>query len=542
MRGAAARPIALVYVGTYVVARDLAAVDCDRIDPYVGRSMVASRLRPWLAAAVLGPLACTSSGTTPESNTTSATDDGTADGGTADGDTQVGPTSTSGGPGGPATQTSGDASTGPGAGSDETGGPPLPPPSLEGVELVCKLVNDASVEDQSLNETHTRFNLRGTDLGIPVVIGDLLHIFFGDTHGYRDIWAIGEDPDSVAFVDVAAAQADPSVLCTDLSFYVTPDIPSVAAGTDPAIERDFAAGWMLPPPGEDLSSYITHHPAAFPNVPGSFEVPSGAVTVGDDVYLLWAGKSEFEPYARMTVSYLARWDEPRDLPIYQIVRPLDSLYDGPLGGHFLQVFPIVDDDMLYLFGTGDYRRSPIYLARMPVDAIETGVGQQVYDPIERQWLDASALDPKSAAAIEPIVQGTGIGELGGAFVAGPDTLVLMYQEATWDGAQLLTNRIYVTTAPTPEGPWSDPLVVIDMADPQFLEDHCCLAQPCGASQIWECASAGLYGAYPLPIGAATDRGDGTYAVDLPFLVSTWIPYNVVLFEAHLVIPQTSAGA
>jgi hypothetical protein len=422
-----------------------------------------------------------------------------------------------------------------GGSETDDGGAEIPAPSLEGLDFRCKVINAESVEAPTANHTHTRFNLRGTDLGIPVVIGDLLHVFFGDTHGYREIWAIGEDPDSVAFVDAEAAATDPGVLCSDLSFYVTPDVPSVAADTDPTVERDFAAGWMFPPPGEELSSYITHHPAPFPNIPGSFEVPSGALALESDVYLFWAGKSEFEPHHRMTLSYLVRWDPPRQLPEYQIVRPIDSLYDGALGGHFIQILPLLDGDTLYLFGTGEFRRSGIYLARMPVRSLETGAGVEVYDPSSGAWLDPATLDSRARAAIPPVVETGGVGELGGLFVPGPDVFLLMYQHATIAGDQLASNRVVVRTAPTPTGPWSEQITAIDMFDPAFMLEHCCLSEPCGDAQIWKCDAAGLYGAYPLPTPKVQPRTDGRFDVELPFLVSTWIPYNVVMFEARLAL-------
>ncbi len=421
------------------------------------------------------------------------------------------------------------------ADASDDGAPPVPPSRLDGLDFHCKVINGTSVQDPSANHLHTRFNLRATDLGIPLVVGDLLHLFFGDTHGYREIWAIGEDPDSVAFVDAAAAADDPTVLCTQLAFYATPDIPSVAADTDPTVQRDFAVGWMTPPPGQDIADYVGHHPAPFPNIPGSFEVPTGALAHGDDVYLFWAGRSELEPHARMTLGYLARWDPPRELPAYQIVRPIDALVDGALGGHFIQVAPFVRDDVVYMFGTGEFRRDGIHLARVPMTALESGDGQELWDPSSATWIDPSTLDPEARAAIAPVVEHEGVGELGGVYLEDPGLWLLMYQHATTLGGQLVANKIVVRTAPSPTGPWSEQLVVIDMADPSFQLEHCCLAEPCVGAQIWQCHSAGLYGAYPLPNPQVTAQDDGTFAVALPFLVSTWMPYDVVLFTARLVL-------
>jgi hypothetical protein len=419
--------------------------------------------------------------------------------------------------------------------SDESTGEMSPmgwTPQLDGWDLHCKLISDESVEDPTANATHTRFNLRGTDLGIPVEIDGALHLFFGDTHGYRVIWAPGEDPDSVAFVDAAAVAADPTVLCSQLQFYVTPDVPSVAAGVDASIERDFAGGFMVPPRGESIDTYVLNHPEPFPNIPGSFEVPAGALAIDDALYLFWAGRAEFDPYARMTLSYLARWDAPRDLPTYQIVRPIDSMYDGALGGHFMQILPFVVDDAVYMLGTGEYRRSGVYLARVPLRGLESGTGQEVWDPIARAWVEPTA-------AIEPMFDSDGVGELGGVFVPGPDVFAVMYQrELHGAGGAITDNRIVLRTAPHPTGPWSDAVTIIDMADPAFQAAHCC-GTTCVGDQILHCNSAGLYGSYVLPYPVVTPQRDGAMLVELPFLASTWNPYNVALFEARVLLQPTS---
>lgn len=421
-------------------------------------------------------------------------------------------------------------------GSSGDTGTPVPTdwtPSLIDYGLHCKLISDETLEDPTANATHTRFNLRGTDLGIPLVIGDALHLFFGDTTGYREIWPFGEDPDSVAFTDAAAVAADPSVLCDSLDVYVTPDIPSVAADTDPSVLRDFAAGSMTAPPGEMLSDYIGDTAGPFQQIPGSFEVPSGAMTIGDAVYLTWAGQSELMPRPRMHLSYLVRWDPPRELPSYQIVRPLDAFDQGPLGGHFMQIAPVVRGDVVYAFGTGDFRYSGIYLARIPAEAIESGEGTEVFDPESDAWLDPSALSPADRAAIVPMLESDGVGELSVQWVEGADVYVMLYQrELHGQGGTIEDNRIVLRTSVAPEGPWSDAVTVIDMADPAFREAHCCGPDTCPGQQILHCAVAGLYGAYQLPTPSVSTDGEDL-VLDLAFVASTWNPYNVVLFGTRV---------
>jgi len=424
------------------------------------------------------------------------------------------------------------------AGDEESGDTdtPMPAawvPSLVDYGLHCKLISDETLEDPTANATHTRFNLRGTDLGIPLQIGETLHLFFGDTTGYRDIWPFGEDPDAVAFANADAVADDPTVLCDALDVYVTPDVPSVAAGTDPSVLRDFAAGAMAAPEGQMLSDYIGDPAGPFPQIPGTFEVPSGAMTIGDAVYLTWAGQTEMVPRPRMTLSYLVRWDPPRELPDYQIVRPIDALDQGALGGHFMQIAPVVRDDAVYAFGTGDFRYSGIYLARIPADAIETGAGTEVFDPDAGTWVDPSILMPAERAAIVPLLESDGVGELSVQWVEDPGVYVMLYQRELHDDAgTIVDNRVVLRTATAPEGPWSDAVTVIDMADPEFREAHCCGPDACPGDQILHCAVAGLYGTYLLPRPVATMDGDDT-VLELAFVASTWNPYNVVLFGADL---------
>src|SRR5436305_757521 len=69
----------------------------------------------------------------------------------------------------------------------------------------------------------------------------------------------------------------------------------------------------------------------------------------------------------ITASYLARWSPPdtASVPAYQIVYGVDERVDaaGALGGDFINIAAVTQDDMLYAFGTGAYRASSVHLAR-----------------------------------------------------------------------------------------------------------------------------------------------------------------------------------
>jgi hypothetical protein len=221
----------------------------------------------------------------------------------------------------------------------------------------------------------------------------------------------------------------------------------------------------------------------------------------------------------MTLSFLARWDTPGGAPGYRVVRDVDALASGALGGRFLQVAPVVDGDMLYMFGTGDYRRSGVSLARRPAAAIEDASGDELYDRATGTW------GPPLAQG--PLVETDGVGELSVQRVAD-DVFVMLYQRELRDAdGDLVDNRVLVRVAHAPVGPWSDAATVVDMADAAFRAAHCCGAL-CEGAQVLHCDRAGLYGAYALPFIVE----DGASLV-IPFVVSTWDPYNVALFTTRV---------
>lgn len=422
---------------------------------------------------------------------------------------------------------------------------PAPTPTrltidLRSRDLVCKLISGGDLELESDNHTHTRFNLRGTDLGTPAIIGDQLHLFFGDTHGYRRIWRVGEDPDSVARVSLARARADLSVLCRELDFYVTRDVPSVAAGEDARVLRDFEGAYLGPPAGHAIREYVDRPRLESPDgaFPGSFEVPTGAITHGGSTYVLYSTRTGTgSEILDMRSALLTRWESAGASPLfYRILGVLDDLdRERALGGHFIQNAPLVRGEHLYLFGTGPYRKDGVHLARKPASGIADPGGYELYDPRTDTWTLASSLDAAARAAIPAIVdEGVrGIGELGVQYVEEAGLYVMMYQQlsATSGG-----NRMVMQVALRPEGPWTGTTIIL-MHDPIFMARHCCLAEltpQCQGERIIRCDRGGLYGIYPLPLIRVTAM-EGGYELEVPFVASTWVPYNVALFRARVFV-------
>ncbi len=187
-----------------------------------------------------------------------------------------------------------DATGGDGTGGAE-GAPPDAPaatPALTSTIEVCKLISNTSQSDPTPNQAQTRANLLGADLGIPVDSAGTLYFFFGDSWGYKGIWQPGQSfPDAVGYAldSTSTVTATPDLLCSDLRFLTLSPGSNVRPTVDSSVVADFAAGAMSAPSGGSLSDYV-HNPSGgggttFPNLPGTFEVPSGGFASGGSAYI-----------------------------------------------------------------------------------------------------------------------------------------------------------------------------------------------------------------------------------------------------------------
>lgn len=416
--------------------------------------------------------------------------------------------------------TAGTGAAGGAAGSD--GGGPRPTPTLGDHSLVCKLINDTTEGDATANQAPTRANLSATDLGIPVQVGGTLFFMFGDTWGNRGIWQLGESlPDAVGYsLDSAAALAsNPSLLCSDLRFLTLAPAASLGPTLDPSILADFAATAMIAPDGQAISTYV-HNPSGsaalpFPQLPGTFEVPSGAFAHGGALYVTYTTVGSASDLT-MKGSYLAKWPAPttHDPPNFNVLYRLDHRFDatGPLHGDFVNVATEVSGAYVYLFGTGDYRTSPVRLGRKALASLDTPGGVELYDAATDSW---------GTARGSPVITAPGYGETSVRYFAAIDRWMFLAEDLSSG------DRVVARFAERPEGPWTDPPLVIHDNSQLTSSPYCCGTTCSTAQQIIHCGSAGLYGAYLLPevkVGPS-----GTFTV--LYTLSTWDPYNVVLMQA-----------
>ena len=385
------------------------------------------------------------------------------------------------------------------------------PVSLATTRERCKLLSDHNTSDPTANDVQHRANVLGADLGIPVVHDDTFYVLFGDTIGYRAIWSGTEShPDSIGYgVDTASQIAvDPGLLCTRMRIMALSPAQSIGPSVDASVVADFAGVSMAPPAGHTLAEYIKNPSGGgssiFPHLPGDFEVPSGAFAAGDSIYVFYTtvvGPGNID----MKASYLARWQSPSKTgpPNYQILYGVDQRFDanGPLHGNFINIAAQVSGDYVYLFGTGEYRRSGIHLARKRLDSLAT---------------------PDGFEDLGTIVETKGYGETSVRYYPSIDRWMIL-AEALVPGS----NRIVAHVADKPEGPWSEPIVIHDMADPTFRAAYCCAAEDdCRGEQFFNCNRTGFYGTYLFPDVIATDDG-----FTVTYTMSSFSPYNVALFQA-----------
>ncbi|HEU4418906.1 MAG TPA: DUF4185 domain-containing protein, partial [Planctomycetota bacterium] len=185
---------------------------------------------------------------------------------------------------------------------------------------------------------------------------------------------------------------------------------------------------------------------------------------------------------------------------------------------FVNVSIVRDGAQLWIFGSGAYRKSSVFLARVDAEALADRAAW-------RYWPDFTA----GEATAKPIVASDCIGELGVRQLPGA-RLWAMTCNAT------APRGIHLRMAEAPSGPWSEPVVIFDphrdrgyghrmhqKTSAVGYDDG--LSDP-GREEEW----GGEYGPYLVPEWC-TQPAPGVFA--LVYVLSTWNPYTVQLVQSHI---------
>jgi Domain of unknown function (DUF4185) len=332
----------------------------------------------------------------------------------------------------------------------------------------------------------TQLGMTGTDLGASFQLGSDLVFLFGDSLG--------------------ADQAD---LTLD-SLAKTPLAPTPSAPPQ--------LSWYTRPGGKFL-----------PLVVGAIDlhgmnVPVEGLTLADKTYLFFTSGWSDATQAH-TTSVLAHtqgdafgtW----------------TLDHAAASDKFLNVSIVRDGAQLWIWGSGAYRRSSVYLARATPETLAERSAWTYWD-------GARAGAPHFSAAeqdAQPVVQEDCVGELSVRRHAALGVYMMTYN---CGGPP---RGIVLRTAADPAGPWSAPILVYEPDDGYQQYMHAKVSavghddglSDNGSEETW----GGEYGPYLIPAWFS-EPAPGLHAI--VYTLSSWNPYQVQLLQTVLAEPGADGAA
>lgn len=316
--------------------------------------------------------------------------------------------------------------------------------------------------------------MKGTDLGVSFQRDDELLFLFGDTMSDH-AWL--KDVDTVARAPLAMPARG---------------LPKLEWFTDAAGEPE-----ILKAPGLALRT---------------MNVPVEGLAVGDATYVFFSSRWD-KTAARHASSTLLRTTGV-DWKNLAVVHDVAS-------EHFINVSIVTEGDLAYVFGTGKYRLSQVYFARVPIASLG--------DRASWRYRDANGAwqaNEMSAAPIETTLPWAG--ELSVRKHPSSNAYFMAYNCFEPYG-------IVMHVATSPEGPWSAAMHVYEdegygkwvHRDELSAEHDDGLGNPND-----EHTRGDVYGPYFVPTWF-TESGD---SVGLTFVASSWNPYQVHLLRTWMAKP------
>lgn len=362
------------------------------------------------------------------------------------------------------------------------------------LQRVCQLTgeHDRTAARLVPSRTASAVQLVGTDLGSSVDLGDRLVFLFGDT------WPDPNLGDAVAWTTATEPTADLRLTFAE------------------SAPRRFA-----------IFVLRSHFVPSGLGGTGVFEVPTGGFSSHGRLYVIFS-QGHLKDGPTMLSSVMCRADDPDDLSKLTVLYQVSRLSGG---GSFINAAPVVHRSrrgspwMVYFFGSGDYRRSHVYLARVPLAEID--------DPQKSAWRywTGRAWSPHEPEARGLFVdQAPGVGELSATWVAPLRRWLLTYQ---------LDTGVWYRTAQNPTGPYSEPRLLYHPEWPgvgygAVIHRGWDLGGVLGTDMLHDRGrgedGGGMYGPY---LVSRFTRADGPGRARIAFTLSTWNPYQVHLFTATL---------
>lgn len=365
--------------------------------------------------------------------------------------------------------------------------PPTPPPPLQKVytEHLGRL------DDTTLNPL-ADVGLVGHDLGISFERDGKLIFLFGDSLAINPAYTNG---DSVAWTDAS----------------INPLISDVM----PKLE------WFLEAPGQFLPVRI---PGA--NLEAAMNTPVDGVPIGSATYIFaatgWNGN--IGPHGSYTLSALAHTE---GLAFDSLVRDYVTASDK-----FLNVSVVKDDNTLWIFGSGTYRASAVYLAKVGATRVTDRNAWSYFSGYQQ----GKPVFKTSEASATPLVSVGCVGELSVRRHEGLGYLMAYNCDSP--------RGVNLRFANQPAGPWSNPTTIFapyaDRGYGYFMHQKESavgyddgLSDP-GGEDYW----GGEYGPYLIPRWM-TEESPGVYSI--VYTLSSWNPYRSHLMRTIVAAPGVYAS-
>ncbi len=364
---------------------------------------------------------------------------------------------------------------------------PLKITVISRAEKIEQLVGDFDRErqDSTVNLTETRYGLISTDLGIPFQHNDKTFILFGDSFG-----GVTSDDDAIAYT--TDTNPDDGINLTFIQNLNGHYRPIQIPGID-------QAGYEVPVEGVSLNGYMYIYHATDWNKTTQNMERTVLARSGDNGF-------SFQYIDDISTHYFIN---------ISIVNIDFSNWQG---------FPISQDQGLVLFGTGEYRKSSVYLACQKAAKIENPSEIYFFTGLNNsnvpQWSDN---EPEAV----PLFNQEGIGELSVVYYSIFNKWIMLYNHMDPRGINL-------RAADYPWGPWSDVQLIFDPWEDSgyghFMHvnweyEKVDSVHDIGRENEW----GGEYGPYQFEDLAVEDENTLT----IYFTMSTWNPYTVVLMKAVL---------
>ncbi|MBA4147270.1 MAG: DUF4185 domain-containing protein [Verrucomicrobia bacterium] len=334
------------------------------------------------------------------------------------------------------------------------------------------------------NLTQTRYQLAGTDLGVPFTHKGRTYLLFGDTEG-----GLAGSRDSIAY------------------------------STDTNLADGLALTFLTNASG-------VWRPLTIPGITqGSYEVPADGVSISNNMYVYHTTDHSALKTMGRSVLAVSEDDGQTFTQLYTLsTRHFINVSVVKAAAEDWPGSPHNSGESLYLFGAGNYRDSNVRLAFQSAGSIESASSLLFFAGLNDTGAPLWSVAETNAA---PLFDNSGVGEFSVAYNHFLGRWLMLYNSDYPRG-------INFRTAPTPWGPWSDPQVLFepwtDGGYCNFIHTswsfaNCDSVHDTGHQNTW----GGEYGPYLFK-----DMAEGSNGFTrIYFTMSTWNPYTVVLMRADL---------